>query len=87
VIVGHSLWTANAMSSAKLNTLPRQSPTATIQQSQTDSPARETEAPPIDRFGNDVEAAIGDYRIDGRGDIYERHSPNTEIAHLSAPVL
>jgi hypothetical protein len=44
-------------------------------------------APRVDLYGNEVEDAIGDYRIDGRGDIYERHSPSTEVTQLAAPSL
>ena len=45
-------------------------------------------APPrVDLYGNEIEDAVGDYRIDGRGDIYERHSPDTEVTQLGAPSL
>jgi len=45
-------------------------------------------APPrVDLYGNEVEEAVGDYRIDGRGDIFERHSPDTEVTQLGAPSL
>jgi hypothetical protein len=50
----------------------------------------ETVAPamPVDRldlFGNEVEGAVTDYRLDPRGEMYERHSPETEIPRLGAP--
>lgn len=41
--------------------------------------------PRIDLYGNEVEDAVGDYRIDVRGDIYERHSPDTEVTQLASP--
>jgi hypothetical protein len=41
--------------------------------------------PRVDLYGNEVEAAVGDYRIDVRGGIYERHSPETEVTRLGAP--
>jgi hypothetical protein len=41
--------------------------------------------PRIDLYGNEIEDAVGDYRIDPRGDIYERHSPETEVTQLAAP--
>ena len=40
----------------------------------------------IDVFGNEVDEAIGDYRIDVRGDLYERHSPETEVPRLRPPI-
>jgi len=39
----------------------------------------------MDRYGNEIETAIGDYRIDPRGDIYERHSPDTAVPRLNVP--
>jgi hypothetical protein len=41
----------------------------------------------VDLYGNEIEQAIGDYRVDFHGDIYERHSPETAVADLSAPSL
>ena len=43
--------------------------------------------PRRDLYGNEIEDAVGDYRIDRRGDIYERHSPDTEVTQLAAPSL
>jgi hypothetical protein len=39
----------------------------------------------VDRYGNLIEKAIGDYRIDPRGDIFERHSPTTAVPRLPDP--
>ena len=33
----------------------------------------------VDIYGNEVEAALTDYRIDIRGDLYERHAPQTAL--------
>jgi hypothetical protein len=40
----------------------------------------------IDVFGNEVDEAVGDYRVDARGDLYERHSPDTEVPKLAPPI-
>ena len=45
----------------------------------------ETAEPRMDRFGNEVDDAIGDYRIDTRGNVYESHSPETAISILGPP--
>ena len=37
----------------------------------------------VDRYGNQVERAVTDYRIDHRGDVYERHSPQTALPRLA----
>lgn len=43
--------------------------------------------PRFDLFGNEIEEAVADYRIDVRGGLYERHSPDTAVARLGAPVM
>jgi hypothetical protein len=40
----------------------------------------------IDRYGNELERAVSDYRLDYRGDLYERHSPQTDVPRLKPPV-
>jgi hypothetical protein len=43
--------------------------------------------PRVDLNGNEVDSAVGDYRVDRRGEMYERHAPDTALIHLSAPEL
>ena len=43
--------------------------------------------PDVDLFGNEIERAVSDYRVDFDGDLYESHSPDTAITHLTAPSL
>ena len=43
--------------------------------------------PRIDLYGNEIQDAVGDYRIDPLGDTYESHSPDTAVARLGAPVI
>ena len=38
-----------------------------------------------DIYGNEVDAAVGDYRIDPRGEMYELHTPDTALLKLSSP--
>lgn len=42
--------------------------------------------PHLDVYGNEIEDAITDYRVDTQGAIYERHSPETEVPHLGPPI-
>jgi len=42
--------------------------------------------PLVDLFGNEIERAVTDYRVDRRGAIYERHSPYTVVPRLGSPV-
>ena len=41
--------------------------------------------PRIDLYGNEIDEAVGDYRVDGRGDLYERHAPDTAVLNLAPP--
>jgi hypothetical protein len=52
----------------------------------TEAPYVEPAPPtPTDLFGNEVEQAVADYRVDPRGDIYERHSPDTAVMRPGRP--
>lgn len=42
--------------------------------------------PHLDVYGNEIEDAVTDYRIDSAGGVYERHSPETEVPRLGPPV-
>jgi hypothetical protein len=53
-----------------------------------DAFAPDAASPPrLDLYGNEIDNPVGDYRIDHRGDLYERHSPGTEVTQLAAPSL
>ena len=47
--------------------------------------AVEPNATRLDRYGNEVDTAIGDYRVDAVGEMYERHSPDTALPQLLPP--
>jgi hypothetical protein len=36
-------------------------------------------------YGNEVEDAMSDYRIDHDGDLYERHAPHTALPEPARP--
>jgi hypothetical protein len=46
----------------------------------------EEPVPQLDLFGNEIEDAVADYRIDLRGGLYERHSPDTAVPKRKPPV-
>jgi hypothetical protein len=63
-----------------------ETPTTAISDPLNDEMMRRLERPfLLDRYGNRIEPAIGDYRIDSRGDVFERHSPSTAIPRLPDP--
>ncbi len=41
--------------------------------------------PQFDVYGNQIDEAVGEYRVDPRGDLYEQHSPDTAILKLGPP--
>jgi hypothetical protein len=43
--------------------------------------------PRVDLNGNEIDDAVGDYRVDGRGELYERHAPDTALPHLGSARL
>ena len=43
--------------------------------------------PRVDLNGNEIDAAVSDYRVDPRGEMYERHAPDTALLHLGAPKI
>lgn len=43
--------------------------------------------PRVDVYGNEIDDAVSDYRIDPRGDVYESHSPDTEVSRLTGAVM
>jgi hypothetical protein len=43
--------------------------------------------PGVDLYGNEIEPAVSDYRIDFRGEVYERHAPDVEVTRLAPPSL
>jgi hypothetical protein len=47
-----------------------------------DGDALSEETRRIDVYGNEIEAAFEDYRIDVGGEIYESHSPDTAVHRL-----
>jgi hypothetical protein len=39
----------------------------------------------VDIYGNEVEPAVGGYRVDLDGDLYEEHNPDTAVLELGPP--
>jgi hypothetical protein len=41
----------------------------------------------VDLYGNEIESAVSDYRVDFQGDIYESHAPEVVVGELADPSL
>jgi len=39
----------------------------------------------IDAYGNEVTGAVATYKLDSSGEVYEEHSPQTEVPRLGSP--
>ena len=66
--------------------------TATTSVLDTGFPTTETRSddwaePLLDLNGNEIDEAVGDYRVDRAGELYERHAPDTAVLHLSDPKI
>lgn len=87
-----ALVTLCALFSLSAHTMPDAAETSV-----TRAPHAEMAAPPdedydadrgrgtVDLFGNDVNDAVAQYRLDATGSLYEVHSPQTEIPKLGSP--
>lgn len=85
-----TLWTTPAQTRQLHTTPPLPAATTSVMDAKArELPTRDEEwtEPRVDLNGNEVDAAVGDYRIDRRGEMYERHAPDTALLHLSAPEL
>jgi hypothetical protein len=60
-------------------------PTISVVADESAALGQDDDAFSIDRFGNRIDKAIGDYRVDPRGDIFEWHSPSTAVSRLADP--
>lgn len=84
-VAGREMWSsesasANTAISAEITAQPV-GPVIGSHSMETPDPAD----PRVDLFGNEVEDALADYRVDFRGDLYEQHSPDTAVQKSGVP--
>jgi hypothetical protein len=60
-------------------------PTVSPAERHVDGDRPRVSAPNTDIYGNRVERAVGGYRVDVRGDLYEEHNPDTAVLELGPP--
>jgi hypothetical protein len=85
LVLGCRLWIARP--SAESTFTPSTLPVTAVYNPTPDIPRDDdVAAPKVDVLGNEVDDAVGDYRIDVQGEVYERHSPQTEVSKLAPPV-
>lgn len=64
---------------------PRAIPTTAVSDPDAHALSPSGMKPRLDLYGNQIDTAVGDYRIDIRGDIYEHHDPDTAVTNLAPP--
>jgi len=85
-LIARGIWVETFTPSAA-HFVPDASPTTAVSDfADPDEPLLDwSESRRMDRYGNPIETAIGDYRVDPRGEMYERHSPETAVTRLAVP--
>jgi hypothetical protein len=85
--VGRGVWTDTPVKTTLPRVIPDRSTTAVSSLIDLGDAAADDDGQlrRVDKYGNQIETALGDYRIDPRGDIYERHSPETALPDLGSP--
>ncbi len=87
MIAGRGMWNA-VVTPAEAHALAAVSHTTAVPDMRPEDLLRDDDVavPQVDLFGNEVDEAVGDYRVDITGDVYERHSPDTEVPKLGPAV-
>ena len=85
LVLGRAIWLANAPEPPSVSSHATRA--ALIGETDAPATAGGTSAPRLDLYGNPIERAVGDYRTDRRGDLYERHAPDTAILDPGPPSL
>ena len=90
VLMVSTAWSQHAVRRVRPTPAPMVPRTTTVIENISPAvPYRQNDAvePRFDLNGNEIDDAVGDYRIDARGEMYELHAPDTALLHLSAPEL
>jgi len=78
-LAGHEKWTPRVSANHHVTATTAVSAIAIAEPDDAEQYAQ----PRIDVYGNEIDEAVGDYRVDPRGDMYERHSPDTALLKLT----
>jgi hypothetical protein len=93
LFVGAHMWAKHALTAQIITAYPELDTTSVLDE--VSRPAGKTGArrnqdwadPRVDLNGNEIDDAVGDYRVDPGGEMYERHAPDTALSHLGAARL
>ena len=83
MLLGFTMWAQSATVTHGVRSDRTDTPAVSLSGDRSEVETRDQFAEPrLDLYGNEISDAVGDYRIDGRGDIYERHAPDTAVLRL-----
>jgi hypothetical protein len=84
MFAGSNMWTKHALAKQITALTPHADTTSVLDDLLKSTPLRNKDwaEPRVDLNGNDVDDAVGDYRVDRSGEMYERHAPDTAMTHL-----
>jgi hypothetical protein len=82
VVAGHEMWTARVGAVHHAPTTAVSLSLSTEAGDTADHYVDHYAEPRLDLYGNEIDEAVGDYRVDPAGDLYERHSPDTAVLTL-----
>jgi FtsZ-interacting cell division protein ZipA len=85
LLVTHGIWTATALPLDVVSAFPDPSTTSVRDGAENDDYSASSAPRLYDMYGNEIEEALGDYRIDVRGEMYERHAPQTALPEPAKP--
>jgi hypothetical protein len=85
LLVTHGIWTATALPLDNVGVFPDPGTTSVRDGAENDDYSASSGTELYDMYGNEIEEALGDYRIDFRGDMYERHAPQTALPEPIKP--
>jgi hypothetical protein len=82
ILFAGSMWAKHASSESIIVVVhPRVDTTSVLDEMATGA------TPRLDLNGNEIDDAVGDYRVDRRGELYERHAPDTALLRLGSARL
>jgi len=86
LLLGRGVWHSAAFSGSSAVAIRDTTSVTDGEGGESSSVGNDRRQPQFDLFGNEIEPAMADYRVDRRGAMYERHAPETAVPKLGSPV-
>ena len=86
LLLGRGVWHSAAFPASSAVAISHTTSVSDGEGGESSSVGNDRQPPQFDLFGNEIESAMADYRVDRRGAMYERHAPETAVPRLGSPV-